>query len=104
MMKKYDAKNSDFEKKKSNSKTVSVRLCNAALACIEKASPSPKRGFKGGAAHWIRELVYEKLNISNIDVNKLSPKTDNSLKTGKLEKKTNIDVPGQIFFEESKNL
>jgi hypothetical protein len=94
MMKKYDAKNRDFEKKKSNSKTVSVRLCNAALACIEKASPSPRRGFKGGAAQWIRELVYEKLNITNIDINKSSPKTANSPKAGKLDKKSNVDVPG----------
>jgi hypothetical protein len=100
MLKKSE--NSTPKKNKKNS-VVSVRLCNAAISRIEAVSPSPKRGFKGGAAQWVRDLVYEKLGITNIHDEECRSVLDDDCNPKELGFDPKKDVPGQTFFEECKN-
>lgn len=49
---------------KSNYRLISVRLCNEATEMIRDMIPERKKGYVGGFADWIRNLIYKELNIS----------------------------------------
>lgn len=49
------------EPKRDGKRVISVRLNDEAISAIEKKIPARRKGFPGGLAFWIRNLVYREL-------------------------------------------
>lgn len=59
---KKDGQSNLFPKSASH-RVISVRLDNEAIEIIQGIIPKRKKGYIGGFAEWIRNLIYRELNI-----------------------------------------